>query len=121
MPSITASQVHLRIVGQCSRWSDTGLCFIQGCTTDDAELTVYNSNKKGNKFVKKKEFAWQYITLLSKISLSSSAETISFQVYNSTTWNTCVSMDSLYYHSLLEGFSWMFCCHEPPHVEKHTS
>lgn len=46
MPSITASQVHLRIVGQYSRWSDTGLCFIQGCTKDDAELTVDNSNKK---------------------------------------------------------------------------
>lgn len=56
MPSIAASQVHLKIDGQCSRWVDRGMNFIRGYTIEYAELTTDNLNFKEINLSRKRHF-----------------------------------------------------------------
>lgn len=118
MPSRAASQVHLKIVGQCSRWSDTGMYFVQGCIADDAELTVDNLNKKEINLSSKRSSLGkpssrcQKSHPLSLLRLFLSKYTIVQHGILVSPWT-----HALYYNSLFVGFSWMFLSHEPPHTK----
>ena len=118
MPSIAASQVHLKIVDQCSKWSDTGMYFIRGYTTDDAELTIDNSNKKEINLSRKRSLLgklssrYQKSHPLSLLRLFLSKYTIVQHGILVSPWT-----HALYYNTLLVGFSWMFLSHEPPHMK----
>lgn len=56
MPSIAASQVHLKIDDQCSRWVDRSMDFIRGYIIEYAELTTDNLNLKEINLSRKRNF-----------------------------------------------------------------